>query len=80
MRTIKNVEDVLKALEICFYPPSKCSDCPYDKKEYCEDEEMCETNLCRDAYELLKFYSSKCRLYEAVLKRRRNANEHTERT
>ena len=41
-------EKVIKGLELCYYPPSKCDDCPYYEIEECND------TLCRDALELLK--------------------------
>lgn len=41
-------EKVIKGLEICYYPPSMCEDCPYCEKEGCNNL------LCQDALELLK--------------------------
>jgi hypothetical protein len=41
-------EKVIKGLEICYFPPSNCDNCPYKEQEECND------NLCRDALALLK--------------------------
>ena len=41
-------EKVIKGLETCYYPPSKCEDCPYNDIENCNDA------LCLDAIALLK--------------------------
>lgn len=41
-------EKVIKGLEICYIPPSKCDDCPYHGREDCTDA------LCLDALALLK--------------------------
>ena len=43
-----NKEKVIKGLEICYCPPSKCEDCPYDGVENCND------TLCLDALSILK--------------------------
>ena len=42
---------VIKGLETCYYPPSKCEDCPYHDLP---DEQSCNDVLCLDALSLLK--------------------------
>jgi len=42
---------VIKGLEICYCPPSKCEDCPYHDLQ---DEQSCNDELCLDALSLLK--------------------------
>lgn len=44
-------EKVIKALEICYCPPSKCEDCPYHDLPV---EQSCNDVLCLDALTLLK--------------------------
>ena len=44
-------EKVIKGLEICYCPPSKCDDCPYHNLP---DEQSCNDTLCLDALALLK--------------------------
>ena len=44
-------EKVIKGLEICYRPPSKCEDCPYHDLS---DEQNCNDVLCLDALALLK--------------------------
>ena len=44
-------EKVIKGLEICYCPPSKCEDCPYHDLP---DEQSCNDTLCLDALSLLK--------------------------
>jgi len=44
-------EKVIKGLEICYFPPSKCEDCPYHNLP---DEQSCNDELCSDALALLK--------------------------
>lgn len=44
-------EKVIKGLETCYYPPSKCEDCPYHDLP---DEQSCNDMLCLDALALLK--------------------------
>ena len=46
-------EKVIKGLEICYCPPSKCDDCPYHNLP---DEQSCNDTLCLDALALLKDY------------------------
>lgn len=46
-----DMEKVIKGLEICYYPPSKCEDCPYHDLP---DEQSCNDVLCLDALALLK--------------------------
>lgn len=45
------LEKVIKGLEICYRPPSKCKDCPYHDLL---DEQSCNDVLCLDALTLLK--------------------------
>jgi len=40
---------VIKGMEICYCPPSKCEDCPYN-----DIEENCNDALCSDTLTLLK--------------------------
>ena len=42
---------VIKGLEICYSPPSKCEDCPYHDLP---DEQSCNDVLCLDALAMLK--------------------------
>ena len=44
-------EKVIKGLEICYCPPAKCDDCPYNNLP---DEQSCNDTLCLDALALLK--------------------------
>ena len=44
-------EKVIKGLETCYFPPSKCEDCPYHGLP---DEQSCNDVLCMDALALLK--------------------------
>lgn len=44
-------EKVIKGLETCYCPPSKCEDCPYHDLS---DEQSCSDVLCLDALALLK--------------------------
>lgn len=44
-------EKVIKGLETCYCPPSKCEDCPYHDLP---DEQSCNDVLCLDALALLK--------------------------
>lgn len=44
-------EKVIKGLETCYRPPSKCEDCPYHDLP---DEQSCSDVLCLDALSLLK--------------------------
>ena len=44
-------EKVIKGLEICYCPPSKCEDCPYHDLP---DELSCSDALCLDALALVK--------------------------
>ena len=44
-------EKVIKGLETCYCPPSKCEDCPYYDLP---DEQICNNALCLDALALLK--------------------------
>ena len=44
-------EKVIKGLEMCYCPPSKCDDCPYHDLP---DEQSCNDALCLDALALLK--------------------------
>ena len=46
-----NLEKVIKGLEICYRPPSKCKDCPYHDLP---DEQSCNDVLCLNALALLK--------------------------
>ena len=45
---------IIKGLETCYCPPSKCEDCPYydlEDEQKCND---CNDTLCLDALALLK--------------------------
>lgn len=42
---------VIKGLEICYCPPSKCEDCPYHDLPV---EQSCNDTLCLDALAMLK--------------------------
>ncbi len=44
-------EKVIKGLETCYCPPSKCEDCPYHDLP---DEQSCNEVLCLDALAVLK--------------------------
>ena len=46
-------EKVIKGLETCYCPPSKCEGCPYF------DEQDCNDALCLDALTLLKEQEAK---------------------
>lgn len=46
-----NREKIVKGLEICYSPPSKCENCPYYDLP---DEQSCNDVLCLDALALLK--------------------------
>lgn len=48
---MNNREKVIKGLEICYCPLSKCKDCPYYNLP---DEQSCNDVLCLDALALLK--------------------------
>lgn len=48
---IPNKEKVIKGLEICYCPPSKCEECPYHDLPV---EQSCNDTLCLDAIALLK--------------------------
>ena len=58
-------EKVIKGLETCYCPPSKCEDCPYN-----DIEENCNDTLCLDAIALLKEREPK------PVKITRNAYDH----
>lgn len=47
---------VIKGLEICYGPPSKCEDCPYHDLP---DEQSCNDVLCLDALAVLKKHEQK---------------------
>lgn len=44
-------EKIIKGLETCYCPPSKCEDCPYNNLP---DEQSCNDVLCVDALTLLR--------------------------
>lgn len=49
-----DIKKVIKGLETCYCPPSKCEDCPYydlEDEQKCND---CNDTLCLDALALLK--------------------------
>ena len=56
-------EKVIKGLEICYCPPSKCEDCPYHNLPDCNDV------LCLDAIYLLKEQQN---LIDEITQRRAN--------
>ena len=56
-------EKVIKGLEICYCPPSKCEDCPYHNLTDCNDV------LCLDALYLLKEQQN---LIDEITQRRAN--------
>lgn len=51
-----NKEKVIKGLEICYCPPSKCEDCPYHNLPV---EQSCNDTLCLDALAMLKEHEPK---------------------
>lgn len=55
-------EKVIKGLEICYSPPSKCENCPYHDLP---DDQSCNDVLCLDALALLKELEA----VEPILKR-----------
>lgn len=59
-------EKVIKGLEICYCPPSKCEDCPYHNLP---DEQSCNDVLCLDALYLLKEQQN---LIDEIMQRRAN--------
>ena len=46
-----DIKKVIKGLEICYCPPTKCEDCPYHNLP---NEQSCNDILCLDALALLK--------------------------
>lgn len=48
---VMNMDKVIKGLETCCFPPSKCEDCSY---HHLVDEEICNDVLCLDALDILK--------------------------
>ena len=46
-----NIERAIKGLEICYYPSSKCENCPYHDLP---DGQLCTNQLLRDVLTMLK--------------------------
>lgn len=51
-----DIEKVIKGLEICYYPPSKCENCPYHNLP---DGQLCTDRLLRDVLAILKEQEAK---------------------
>jgi len=63
---MNDTEKVIKGLEICYCPLSKCDDCPYHDLP---DEQSCNDMLCLDALALLK---KQQKLIDDITQRRAN--------